>query len=79
MCLFILIQRFFVNTFHTILGSINVQKVMLKNKINTEYDPDNLRNLLQQLHKIDLDPMFNILDINYEVSYFLHIVINMYC
>lgn len=41
---------------------------MLKNKINIEYDIDNLRNLLQQLHKIDMDPMFNILDINYEVS-----------
>lgn len=43
---------------------------MLKNKINTEYDPDKLRNLLQQLHKMDSDPMFNILDINYEVIYF---------
>lgn len=51
------------------LGSINVQKVLLKNKISTEYDPSNLRNLLQQLHKMEMDPMFSILDINYEVSF----------
>lgn len=48
-------------------GNINLQKVFLKNKISTENDPSNLRNLLQQLHKMDIDPMFNILDINYEV------------
>lgn len=42
--------------------------MVLKNKISTEFDPINLRNLLQQLHKLDIDPMFNILDINYEVS-----------
>jgi len=51
------------------LDNINVQKVLLKNKISIEYDSSNLRNLLQQLHKIDVDPMFSILDINYEVSY----------
>jgi len=51
------------------LGNINVQKVLLKNKISIEYDSSNLRNLLQQLHKMDVDPMFSILDINYEVSY----------
>lgn len=50
-----------------ILGNLNVQKVLLKNNINAEYDPNNLRNLLQQLHKMDIDPMFNILDINFEV------------
>lgn len=42
--------------------------MVLKNKISTEFDPTNLRNLLQQLLKIDMDPMFSILDINYEVS-----------
>lgn len=42
--------------------------MVLKNKISTEFDPINLRNLLQQLHKLDIDPMFNIQDINYEVS-----------
>jgi len=54
--------------FYVYLGNINIQKVLLKNKISTEYDSSNLRNLLQQLHKMDMDPMFNILDINYEVS-----------
>jgi len=54
--------------FFVYLGNLNVQKVLLKNKISTEYDCSNLRNLLQQLHKMDMDPMFNILDTNYEVS-----------
>lgn len=47
--------------------------MILKNEISTEFDPTNLRNLLQQLHKMDIDPMFNILDINYEVSHNFHI------
>jgi len=50
-----------------ILDNINVQKLLLKNKISIEYDPSDLRNLLQQLHKMDMDPVFSILDINYEV------------
>lgn len=50
------------------LDNVNVQKVLLKNKISIEYDSSNLRSLLQQLHKMDVDPMFSILDINYEVS-----------
>ncbi|XP_026812278.1 integrator complex subunit 8 [Rhopalosiphum maidis] len=50
----------------TQINNINVQKLLLKNKISIEYDPSNLRNLLQQLHKMDMDPMFSILDINYE-------------
>lgn len=52
-----------------VLDNINVQKLLLKNKISIEYDPSNLRNLLQQLHKMDMDPVFSILDINYEVSF----------
>lgn len=50
------------------LDNVNTQKVLLKNKICTEYDSDNLRNLLQQFQKIDIDQKFNILDINYAVS-----------
>lgn len=46
-----------------------MQKVLLKNKINIDYDPNNLRILLQQLYKMDMDSMFNILDINYEVRF----------
>lgn len=58
------------NLFYVLfLDNINVQKLLLKNKISIEYDPSNLRNLLQQLHKMDMDPVFSILDINYEVSF----------
>lgn len=57
------------NLFCFVLDNVNVQKLLLKNKISIEYDPSNLRNLLQQLHKMDMDPLFSILDINYEVSF----------
>lgn len=63
----VLTKESFILIFNMILGNLNVQNIVLKNKINTEYDPNNLRNLLQQLHKMDMDPMFNILDINFEV------------
>ncbi|XP_050529627.1 integrator complex subunit 8 [Daktulosphaira vitifoliae] len=43
---------------------INKQNILLRNKICTEIDPNNVRNLLQQLYKID--PMYNVMDLNLE-------------
>lgn len=42
--------------------------MLLKNKIRYEYKTNNLRNLLQQLQKMDMEPMQSILDIDYNVS-----------
>lgn len=53
---------------YTLKGNVKVQQMLLKNKIRYEYDTNNLRNLLQQLQKMDIEPMLSILDIDYNVS-----------
>jgi hypothetical protein len=49
--------------------------MLLKNKIRYEYETNNLRNLLQQLQKLDKELMQSILDIDYNVSNYL----NFFC
>lgn len=51
--------------------------MLLKNKIRFEYDTNNLRNLLQQFQKMDFEPFQSILDIDFNVSYYLKLFVSL--